>query len=149
MGQSILSPLISNVLQRNTFLNHIVVLELASGASESCYLTVQEFRVIVLNISFDFNEDGLLVKLVFCNNVNFILSFSVPPTAYAGVFFAFDEDAFEVAFKHQSGESLVVAIDDGLYSVVVLDLKHIVVLVYESEPECEEVVFNRIADIFV
>ena len=54
----------SNVLQRNTFLNHSVVLELASGASESCYLTVQEFRVIVLNISFDFNEEGLLVKFV-------------------------------------------------------------------------------------
>ena len=62
----------SNVLQRNTFLNHIVVLELASGASESCYLTVQEFRVIVLNISFDFDEEGLLVKFVFCNNVNLV-----------------------------------------------------------------------------
>ena len=36
---------ISNVLQRNTFLSHNVVLELASGASESCYLTVQEFWV--------------------------------------------------------------------------------------------------------
>ena len=59
----------SNVLQRNTFLSHSVVLELASGASESCYLTIQEFRVIVLNISFDFNEEGLLVKFVFCNNV--------------------------------------------------------------------------------
>ena len=137
----------SHILQRNTFLSHNVVLELASGASESCYLTVQEFRVIVINLSFDFNEEGLLVKFVFCNNVNFILSFSVPPTADAGIFLAFYENAFEVAFKHQSGESLVVAIDDGLYSVVVLDLKHIVVLVYEAEPECEEVVFNRISNI--
>ena len=60
-----------NVLQRNTFLSHNVVLELASSANESCYLTVPEFRVIVLNISFDFNEESLLVKFVFCNNINF------------------------------------------------------------------------------
>ena len=92
----------SNVLQRNTFLNHSVVLELASGANESCYLTVQEFRVVILNLAFDFDEESLLVKFVFCNEVNFIFPFAVPPTAYAGEFFAFDEDAFEVAFKHQS-----------------------------------------------
>ena len=106
--------LLSNVLQRNTFLSYSVVLELASGASESCYLTVQEFRVVVLNLAFDFDEESMLVKFVFCDDVNLIFPFAVPPAADAGVFFAFDEDAFEVAFKHQSGECLVVAIDDGL-----------------------------------
>ena len=60
--------LLSNVLQRNTFLSYSVVLELASGASESCYLTVQEFRVVVLNLAFDFDEESMLVKFVFCND---------------------------------------------------------------------------------
>ena len=77
--------LLSNVLQRNTFLSYSVVLELASGASESCYLTVQEFRVVVLNLAFDFDEESMLVKFVFCNDVNFISAEDVGQSAGEGI----------------------------------------------------------------
>lgn len=69
--QGYLLPYTVQDLLAKDFLSHNVVLELASSANESCYLTVPEFRVIVLNISFDFNEESLLVKFVFCNNINF------------------------------------------------------------------------------
>lgn len=41
-----------------------------------------------------------ILPVRFCIDVNFIFFFAIPSAANAGVFLAFDENTFEVAFKH-------------------------------------------------
>ena len=124
-----------------------IPLELARGTQEGSRLILQHLHVNVVRLTLHLEKRGFFVQFVLGHNVDFILALAVPPSADARVGLAFDQHTPEIAFEHQTAERLVVPVDDRLHALVVLYLQHIAVLVDEAEPEREEVVLYRIADI--
>ena len=110
---------------------------------------LQRFQVDVLGLTLYLKEGGGFLQFVFRHDVNLVFPLTVPPASDAGKGLLFYQHALEIAFKDiKPLEGLIpVPVHYRFHTSIVLYLQHVAVFVDEAEPEREEVVLYRIADI--
>ena len=120
----------------------------ASGAEERVALGFKCAKRNVGGVALDFVEGCDAVDFVFCDEVYFVLAFSVPPSAKPRIAASLRKLCCEIAFKGESTECVPVPADDFAQLTEGAEFHRRAVPGDEAEPEEIEVVADAIAEAF-
>ena len=107
-----------------------------------CHFLFQLLNTDFLRITFYFGNDASMVKFIDGNQINLILSLSVPPIASLGESACLHHHVLEITFQSPSRETIITIGHIAPEQREKVSLNQRLVRIDESEPKAQEVVVN-------